>query len=289
MVSCSTWCGPGLQHGLVRLVATFAAVAVLLTGVRATAEAQTDYYNTDAGRPIRVEDAYSVERRAFEIQLAPLRLERSRGGRYQWGLEPELAYGILPRTHIEVGVPLAYLDGGIAGRTAGLAGIDVSLFHNLNVETAIPAFAVVVSGLLPAGHLGPDKSYGTVKGIMTRSMRWARFHINGEYTVGATPSQSPEGADDVGVGAEELSRWMAGVAVDRTFPLSSLLVTGEVYAEQPLRESIDVRWNTGVGLRYQLSPRFNIDAGVGRRLTGDDQSFRATFGAAVAFGLPWRP
>jgi hypothetical protein len=82
---------------------------------------------------------------------------------------------------------------------------------------------------------------------------------------------------------------MTGVAADRTFPLRSLLVTGEVYAEQPIQEAEDLRWNTGVGLRYQLSPRFNVDAGIGRRLTGDDQSWHATVGAAVAFGLPWRP
>ncbi|MDQ3950355.1 MAG: hypothetical protein M3282_08405, partial [Gemmatimonadota bacterium] len=51
--------------------------------------AQTDYYNTDAGRPVQIEDAYPVERRAFEIQAAPLRLERARGGVYHWGIEPE--------------------------------------------------------------------------------------------------------------------------------------------------------------------------------------------------------
>lgn len=32
-----------------------------------SAAAQTDYYNTDAGRPVHIEDAYPVERHAFEI------------------------------------------------------------------------------------------------------------------------------------------------------------------------------------------------------------------------------
>ena len=270
------------------LVARVAAVGTLALAAAGTAHAQTDYYNTDAGRPIRVEDAYSVERRAFEIQLAPLRLERARGGRYLWGLEPELAYGILPRTHIEVGTPLAFRDGPPEDQTAGLAGVDVSLFHNFNVETTIPAFAVVVGASLPVGHLGPDKAYGSIKGIMTRTFRWARVHVNGEYTVGESESETPS-TPDVESGAADLSRWMAGVAIDRTFPLRSLLLTGEVYAEQPLREDEDVRWNTGLGLRLQLSPRFNVDAGVGRRLTGDDRSWHVTFGAAVAFGLPWHP
>src|SRR5919109_166308 len=99
--------------GVAQLWRRFAAVRVAVGAAVAAsllthpAVAQTDYYNTDAGRPIRIEDAYPVERRAFEIQAAPLRLERARGGLYHWGIEPELAFGILPRTQIEVGFPLA--------------------------------------------------------------------------------------------------------------------------------------------------------------------------------------
>ena len=86
-----------------RLVPLFGtAVAAALLSVR-PALAQTDYYNTDAGRPITVEDAYAVERFAFELQLAPLRLERAWRGVYNWGVEPEIAYGIFPRTQLEVG------------------------------------------------------------------------------------------------------------------------------------------------------------------------------------------
>ncbi|MBA3405624.1 MAG: hypothetical protein H0U13_13250, partial [Gemmatimonadaceae bacterium] len=58
--------------------------------------AQTDYYNTDAGRPVQIEDAYATERYAFELKLAPVRLERAIGGVYNFGIEPEIAYGILP-------------------------------------------------------------------------------------------------------------------------------------------------------------------------------------------------
>src|SRR5688572_23274403 len=44
------------------------------------AAAQTDYYNIDSGRPVRIEDAYPVERYAFEAQVAPLRMERRDDG-----------------------------------------------------------------------------------------------------------------------------------------------------------------------------------------------------------------
>ncbi|HVJ63479.1 MAG TPA: NAD(P)/FAD-dependent oxidoreductase, partial [Tahibacter sp.] len=64
---------PRAGRGLV--IASLAAASLAAR----PAAAQTDYYNTDAGRPITIEDAYPVERRAVEIQLAPLRLERARG------------------------------------------------------------------------------------------------------------------------------------------------------------------------------------------------------------------
>ena len=255
-------------------------VIVSVIGASRPASAQTDYYNTDAGRPIRIEDAYATERYAFELQLAPLRLERSRGGVYNWGVEPEIAYGILPRTHLEIGFPLAYTDLGGSSRRAGLAGIDISVLHNLNAETAIPALGIAAEVLAPAGGLGPDKPYASAKGILTRTYSWARFHLNAQYTFGSSPD--PESLES---GAGELSRWLGGVAVDRTFPLRSMLVTGEVFARQPIHEDEDMEWNAGAGVRYQLDPYFALDAGVGKRLTGEDRSWYVTFGLARAFAI----
>ena len=67
------------------------AATVIVLAAASPLHGQTDYYNTDAGRPILIEDAYPVERYAFELQLAPVRLERERGGLCNWGFEPELA------------------------------------------------------------------------------------------------------------------------------------------------------------------------------------------------------
>jgi hypothetical protein len=50
-----------------------------------------------------------------------------------------------------------------------------------------------------------------------------------------------------------------------------------------------LRWDAATGTRYQLTPRVATDAGVGYRLTGDDQGWFFTMGAAVAIGLPWTP
>ena len=259
-----------------------------------SAHSQTDYFNTDAGRPIRIEDAYAIERRGFELQAAPLRIERGSGGLYRWGIEPDFAYGILPRTQLEVGFPLAWIDGAPGSRTSGLAGIDVSILYNLNAETSIPALAVAAEVLLPAGNLGPDRAYSSLKGIATKSFSWARFHVNAQYTFGDSPTGANAasavpltGTSPVGAQVVEVSRWLGGIAVDKSLPLRSVLLTGEVYAQGALEDSNDVAWNATVGTRYQLSPRWALDAGIGRRLTGNDRAWSFTMGGAVAFGLPW--
>jgi hypothetical protein len=244
--------------------------------------AQTDYYNTDAGRPITVEDAYATERYAFELQLAPLRLERSNGGSYTWEVEPEIAYGILPRTHIEIGVPIEYQDRGPAGKTLGAAGLDISMLHNLNAETSIPALGVAGELLLPFGGLAPGNAYFSAKGIATRTFPWARFHLNGRYTFGSAPPAALAGEESDG---GDISRWLLGLAVDKAAPLRSMLLTAESFVSQPVRDDGETQWNVGAGVRYQASPRLAVDGGIGKRLTGDDQGWFVTFGMARAFAI----
>lgn len=259
--------------------ATLGSALVVFAGA-APGWAQTDYYNTDSGRPVRVEDAYPVERYAFEAQVAPLRLERSDAGVYGWEFEPELAYGILARTHVEVGVPLTFGDAGGGNEEFGVGGVDVSLFHNLNVETAgLPAFAIAADVLVPVGNASPDGVYPSVKAIATRTFSFSRVHLNAQYTFGATPRVTEE------VG--ETSRWLAGVAVDKTFPIRAALVIADAYIEQPLYAGEPLRWTVEAGTRYQLDPFFAVDAGVGRRLTGEDRGWFVTFGAARAFSMRW--
>jgi hypothetical protein len=250
--------------------------------VAAPAAAQKDYYNLDKNRPVRIEDAYATERYALEVKVAPLRLERERGGVYHWGFDPEIAYGILPRTSIEIGFPFAVVDGGDDGRTAGLSGIELSLFHNLNIETlTLPALGVRGDLLLPVGGLSGDRIYPAVTGLATRSYPWARFHVNAQYTFGAAPDET---ALDPEVVPHETSRWLAGIAVDRVFPLDAYLLIADVYAQQPLHADDPIEWNAGAGIRYQVNPFLAIDAGVGRRLTGDP-AWYFTFGSAYHLGV----
>jgi hypothetical protein len=252
--------------------------ALALVALRAPALAgQTDYYNTDAGRPVQVEDAFPVERHAFEVQVAPVRVERSSGGLYSWELEPELAYGILPRTHLEVGLPLVYADGFGGSDGLEVAGVHLSFLHNLNVETAgLPAFALGGRLLAPVGGAAPEELQAGLKGVVTRTFRVARFHVNGGFNLDAA---DPEEEDP------ELARWGVGLAIDRTLPLHAALITAAVIFEDPSSDALNDRWTVEAGARYQLNQHFALDAGLGKRLTGDDRPWYLTFGAARAFAI----
>ena len=258
----------------------------------ARAEAQTDYYNTDRGRPVQVEDAYATERHAFELKLAPVRVEWMDGAP-SWGIEPEIAYGLLPRTHLEIGVPLALerVEGG--SRRIGMAGLEVSFMHNLNAETrTVPALGLRVDVLAPVGDYAPDWAYTTFTGMLTRTFPSLRVHLNGQYTLGSEPTVvasrpvlGPGQFEERAPNVEELSRWLAGIAVDKAFPLRSLLLTAEVLARQPIVASDEVALVAGAGLRWQASPTIALDLGFGRRVNGSAGPWYATFGTAYAFGL----
>ncbi|MCE2940824.1 MAG: hypothetical protein ACK53A_12055 [Gemmatimonadota bacterium] len=262
---------------------------VLWLFVASSASAQTDFYNPDRGRPLLIEDATTIEYQSFEFQMAPLRLERENGGKYSWGLEPELAWGVRRRTQLEFGVPLAIIDK--AGRPVqrGVAGLDVELMHNLNVETlTLPALTLGVSSLLPVGDLGPRVAYGRLKGIATRTLGLAgRLHVNVEATAGPRAERlgGATGGTTAGPSGLELARWMAGAAFDRAIPARSVLLMAETYARRPLDPSRPLEWTAGAGLRWQVGPQLVFDAAAGRRVTGTEQAWYLTVGTAYAFGI----
>jgi hypothetical protein len=222
----------------------------------------------------------------LELKLATLRLERASGGVYNWGVEPEIAWGFLPRTQLEIGAPLEFRDSATQ-QQSGMSGLEISLMHNLNVETRTwPALAIRADVLAPVGGLASDKAYLSLTGVATRTYRWARIHLNAQYTTG-DEIQATNARDFAAAtfGTPELSRWLAGAAIDQTFPLQSVLLGGELLARRPLVAGEAVEYTAGTGVRYQISPTLSIDAGVGGRLNGDASGWYVTFGSTYALGL----
>lgn len=256
-------------------------VAAMALGASA-ASAQTDFYNTDRGRPLTVEDATVVERRAIELQAVPLRVQRAGPGITSWGIAPEIAVGIARRTQFEVGVPLRFVDASALGsRMAGAAGVEFELLHQLNAETQLfPQLALGVGTHLPAGPFAPARQLTTLRAAATRTLPWGRVHLNYNYTPGDALTLTDRGSDE--------ARWLGGLAVDRTWPLRALLVGFDVTAEESLLDDGEITWRTSMGMRRQVASRLVVDAGVFRRLSGGMPEWGFTMGGALAFARPIR-
>src|SRR6266550_617123 len=143
--------------------------------------AQTEYYNLDAGRPTRVEDAIPAERYALELVLGGLRVDWLAQGAQRWRTEPKLVFGMLPFTELELRVPVIRAvshNSGIPAST-GVGGIAVGALHAFNLETArVPAFALESEVMLPAGQFGAPAASYSLKALVTRTTRAVRFHFN---------------------------------------------------------------------------------------------------------------
>lgn len=250
-----------------RVAARIALLAIPLAaaGTRSLA-AQIDYRNLDDHRPVRTEDAYSIERYGFEL-LLPYEYENGRGAEEHHLVTPELSYGLLANT--QVGLKLPFSD-------RGLAGPRLFALRTLNTESRVlPGFALRADLSLPVGGLAGEEPQLTLKGIATRSWGRTRLHLNGAVTLG-----DEAGRPDVAAEPE----WVVSLAADRTFLRQSFLLVGEVGVLQAASGAV-TEVTAAAGLRYQLTPTLVFDAGLARRLSanaGPDLGLTAGFSHAFA-------
>jgi hypothetical protein len=254
----------------------FAASAILLAtlGPRRLA-AQIDYRNLDDHRPVSTEDAYPIERYAFEL-TAPYRYEAEAGGSKLHLVVPELAYGLLPNAEFGVEAPLAAVDLG-PDTDWGLAGLRVFGFYNLNTEgRVLPALSIRSDLSFPVGSLAGESTRLTLKGIATRTWGQTRFHLNLARSFGP---------DEDLAAAEPVERWAYSLAVDRTFFRQSVVLIGELAASEAI-PGAPTEVNAALGARYQWAPTLVLDLGMTRRLRDDigpDFGFTLGFSHAFAF------
>lgn len=257
--------------------ATALAVGLSLAIPAGHLAAQIDYRNLDHERPVATEDAYPVERHAFEL-LLPFRSERERGGERLHLIPVEVEYGIFDNAQVGVGLPLGAVDAMESDTEWGLAGLELFGLYNFNTEgPALPALSIRADVSLPVGSLSSEHTRVSLKGIATRSWGLTRLHFNAGRSFGSE--------DEPGV--EFAPRWSYSLALDRTLFRQSLLLVGELLAQRAVSGS-PVEVNAGIGMRYQLSPTFVLDVGVARRLrsrVGPD--YGLTIGLSHVFGLSW--
>jgi hypothetical protein len=239
------------------------------------AAAQIDYRNLDDDRPVVTEDAYPVERYAFEL-LVPYRFEAELNGAHLHTTVPEAAYGLARNGQIGLKLPLALVDED-TGTDPGLAGLRLFALYNFNTESRwLPALSLRADASFPLGSLAGEGSRVALKAIATRSWGRMRAHLNVARGFGSEDALSV---------AEPLSRWNASVAVDRTFFRSSFLLIGEVALSQAI-QGAPTAVNASVGGRWQWTPTLVLDAGLTRRLRSDaGPDIALTIGLSHAFAL----
>lgn len=276
-------CGKGWhRNGLGRLrwqIAGIFALSIMLPLSRGSAQA--DYSNTQAGRPLNLEDGYPLHRNALELYVAPVAASLSTARSTSWLVTPGFALGILPRTEAGLELPLRIQRDRRENR-AGLSGVVLSALYGFNAETdRLPAFALRASTTIPAGKFAPDWRT-TVRAIATRTMGSLRANVNIQYTYGDDPDSARYAT---GTQSSDGNRWLAGVAVDRAYSNRTILVGVETYAKQPLNGGTRTLFTGRVAVRKQLGPTFVIESGVGRQFNGSDAAWLISAGVSRSISV----
>lgn len=261
--------GSGLHPSIPRL-ALLAALGLLVWA--ASAAAQEDFRQSEADRPTRVEDAYSLKLRELEVELG-LRGSVVEEGSALVG-KGELKAGLFMNG--QVGIELeGGIDGQGPGSASGIEAAGAHLLYNFNRETwSWPAFAVRADLRTPgSGALGREQWSAAWKGIATRSFGRLRLHANGGYAVLA----DRDGGD----------HWLAGLGFDVPVGLFSRAVLGDLFVEVPEDEGRTRVW-LEAGSRWQLTNRSVLDLGLATRLDEWERgraNVELSLGVSRVFGL----
>jgi hypothetical protein len=255
------------QRSLIWSLALFMAVAPAASAI--------DHKNLDEGRPLRLDDAYSIATGELAVEAgAGFALERR--GPARGVLPVEALYGALPNLQLGLGTTLLTDPHEVHEQTKS-GDLRVSGLYNFNQETlTLPAFGLKLELNLPTGvdSAGVDVE---VKGIVTRSIQRLSLHLNAGYTfLSGTTNDERDGRYEVTLGA---SYPVGAPQYTRT------TLVGDLFTEQGDRRGGSNVFGAEVGFRHQLTQRLVVDAGIGSELAGpaDRSSLFVTTGVSVGF------
>ncbi len=255
---------------------------LLLAASAAPLSAQEDFRSLDLERPTKLEDAFPLKYREWEVEV---------GAR---GAAADSGSGILGRAEFksglflngEAGIEVAagFQDAGdTAGgaatdgtTTSGIESVAAHLLYNLRHQTwRGPAVALRLDVMTPGtGSLGRGGWAGGLKGMVTRSFGHLRAHANGGYVVAA----DADAGDYV----------QLGLALDHPLGLFSKLLIGDVYLEIPTQAGRARVW-AELGSRWQIGNRSVLDFGLATRLDEwgvGNANLELTLGLSRVFGIP---
>lgn len=261
-----------------------ACAATALLAVSTTGRAQEDFRNADPDRPLRVEDAYPLKYREWELEIGT-RPELSEGGPNRYAWLAELKTGIYYDLQVGVEVESLLRSGGGLESRFGVEELALHLLYNFNQETrTLPALGLRGDVLIPTGGaLGREEFGYVLKGLATRSFGRFRLHGNAGYRFN-NDERGPGETDPLDAG----DVWFAGLAFDYPIGLFSRLLLGDVFVEVPANGG-SARVTAEFGARLQIGNTWVLDLGIASAVSEWDEAANGAVivGLSHTFGVPW--
>jgi hypothetical protein len=248
------------------------AMVILLSG--GAASAQEDFRSLDAGRPLKVTDAFPKKYLESEFQFG-LQSEWTEGGRRSVQGLLELETGLFRNFEIGAGLEVATEDDGTNAVT-GFQALGVEALYNFKHEGwRWPGIAIQAGVEAPTGGAlsREDWAVGADLVLSQSFPNRLRVHVNGGYAV----SSNVDGGD----------YWRGGLALDVPMGFSSRLIMGDVYTEIPVGAGPTRMW-VELGTRLQVTNLTVIDVGLSTRLDEWDRgaaNLGLVFGFSRVFGI----
>jgi hypothetical protein len=220
-----------------------------------------DHSNVDEGRPLLFEDAYPIAQGEFALESGGAFVHERRAPD-RGVADIQLLYGALPNFHVGIGTFLSSDPYSIDEPTRS-GDLAVGALYNFNQETLWwPALATQVRLNVPTGvdSAGVDTE---VTGIVTKSLGRTGIHANASYErVGGTEDEEREHLYEVVLGT--------------TYPLGApmntrLTLLADVFTRRSTLQGDDNVTGIEGGVRYQLTHRLVLDAGIGSELAGPSE------------------
>lgn len=234
-----------------------------------------DHKNLDEGRPLRLEDAYTISHGEVAIEVGASGIFARRGPNR--AVAPiELLYGALPNFHVSVGTQLSTDPHAIDEQTKS-GDLHLGALYNFNQETiALPAFGLKGELNLPTGvdSSGVDVE---LKGLVTKSFGDLSLHFNGGYAfLNGTERGERNGRYELVLGA---SYPVGAPKHTRTTLLA------DVFTEQSRERGDENTVGAEIGVRHQLTPRLVLDAGIGTEFAGAADRSPLFVTVGISFGF----
>lgn len=218
---------------------------VLLTALPMFA---ADHRNLEENHPTRIEDAYPIAYRSFELQTRGGYERNGEFGKDVGMAEFELKWGAFKNGHLVFGLPLQF---GNEVEPDQNGDVVLEGLYNFNVETqTLPAMSLKTEFSIPGGNDSQGLGFEFM-GIATKGWGKNRFHLNAGY------HRNSGAASD-----ERTHLYRLGVAFDRPINLDHLFVS-DFFIDQSAIKGDEPIYSFLVGIRKQINPWSVLNLGVG--------------------------